>query len=87
VALADSEQMSTAIDQLTGIERGDAAFDFFYFDAAVTRAASDHRAAFDAQMRRAADEVDVWPVLSVVLLAGVIALVLLGIRPRLAEYR
>jgi hypothetical protein len=87
VFLANSGESGPAIAKLTGIRRGDATFDFFYFDTAVTNLVAQRRAAFDGAMREAGDEVAVWPVLSVVLMAAVALLVPLGMRPRLSEYR
>ncbi len=87
VARADAGQVDTAIGTLTGIRRGDAAFDFFYFDAAMTDLTTTRRQAFDTGIAQAGDEVRIWPVLSAVLMAVVAALALLGMRPRLAEYR
>lgn len=49
--LADSGQQVSAIDVLTGIGRGDAAFDFFYYDAAVSDIAASHKQEFEVAMR------------------------------------
>jgi hypothetical protein len=85
--LASSGQPGQAINTLTGIRRGDAAFDFYYYDAAVSQVAAGRRQAFDAALRDARDEVSGWTVIPAVLLGTVILLVLVGMRPRLAEYR
>jgi len=87
LARADAGQVDTAISTLTGIRRGDAAFDFFYFDAAMTDLTTARRQAYDTALAGAGDEVRVWPILAAVLMAVVAALALLGMRPRLAEYR
>jgi hypothetical protein len=85
--LASADQRGDAIATLTGIRRGNAAFDFYYYDAAVSQVAAGRRQAFDAALRDARDEVSGWTVIPGVILGTVIILVLVGMRPRLAEYR
>jgi hypothetical protein len=93
VGLANSGQVGPAIDTLTGIRRGDAAFDFFYFDAAVTDIATTRRQAFDAAMRDARGELTGWgdfaglPLVPPALMVLVIILAFGGMWPRIAEYR
>jgi hypothetical protein len=50
VGLAETGRVDAAVDILTGIRRGDAAFDFFYFDAALTGIAADRRRAFETAL-------------------------------------
>lgn len=87
VALADSGRSAAAIDTLTGIRRGDAAFDFFYFDAAVSEVTTARRHAFDVSVRDAERLLTGWAVIPVLAIGLVIMLVPLGVRKRLAEYR
>jgi hypothetical protein len=72
---------------VTGIRRGDAAFDFSYFDAAVGEAAAARKAGFDAALRDSERLLTGWPLLPLPVLGSVILLVFVGVRRRLAEYR
>jgi hypothetical protein len=87
VALADDGETPAAIDALTGIRRGEAAFDFYYFDAAISQLAAERRQAFDAAIRDAEGLLAGWSLIPIVAMGAVIALVLLGLWTRLAEYR
>jgi hypothetical protein len=87
VTLVANGQVDQAVRTLTGIARGDAAFDFAYYDAAVSRIADSHRDRYAAEIRDARGELSGWTVIPPVLMVGVMLLVLLGVRPRLAEYR
>ncbi len=87
VRLVDGGDRGRAIDLVTGIARGDAAFDFYYYDAAVSGAAAAHRRAFDAALADARDELSGWSLIPAALMLAAMALALLGVRPRLAEYR
>lgn len=86
-AMANAGQLSGAVDKLTGIARGDAAFDFYYFNDAISRITAQRRAAFDTALADARSELAPWPVVPVATLVVVILLIFLGVRPRLAEYR
>jgi hypothetical protein len=87
VRLAGAGETEDAVRQLTGIRRGDAAFDFAYFDAAVAAQTSARERDFDRALRAAETTTTGWSVLPGVVLAVVLALIPLGVRPRLAEYR
>jgi hypothetical protein len=87
VALADAGQLSSAVGVLTGISRGDAAFDFYYYDAAISRLTAQRQAAFDGALADARGELAAWPAIPPILMVVAALLVLLGVRPRLAEYR
>jgi hypothetical protein len=87
VALADSGQTAAAIDKLTGIRRGDAAFDFSYYDAAIGEVVTARKQAFDVSFRDGRALLTGWVVIPIVAMAIVILLVPLGVRRRLAEYR
>ncbi|MEU4426247.1 hypothetical protein AB0F81_36970 [Actinoplanes sp. NPDC024001] len=85
--LADRGRTAEAVGALTGIRRGDAAFDFAYYDAAVAAAGEDRRAGFDRALRTAELTLTGWVTLPVVTFVLVALLVLAGVRKRLAEYR
>ena len=87
VALARSGRRDDAIASLTGIRRGDAAFDFAYYDAAVAEATATRQAAFDATLRDTRALLTGWPIAPLVVLGLVVLLVPLSVRRRLAEYR
>jgi hypothetical protein len=87
VRLAGSGQVAAAVDALTGIRRGDAAFDFFYFDAALSTVVAERRQAFDTALSGARAEVWGWTWIPVLVMGVAILLILAGMRPRLAEYR
>jgi hypothetical protein len=87
VALAGAGRTAAAVDVVTGIRRGDAAFDFSYYDAAVGAEATARKAGFDAALRDGERLLTGWPLLPVPVLALVVLLVGLGVHKRLAEYR
>ncbi|MEV4349379.1 hypothetical protein AB0J83_33390 [Actinoplanes sp. NPDC049596] len=87
VTLADQGREASAIGYLTGIRRGDAVFDFSYYDAAVAEIASDRKAAFDDALRVSSQLLSGWTWFPVVVLGVVILLVPLSVRRRFAEYR
>jgi hypothetical protein len=87
VALAGGGRLASAVDRLTGIARGDAAFDFYYYDTAASRITAGHKAGFDTAVTGVRGGLSGWTVIPAVLMGAVILLVLLGVRPRLAEYR
>jgi hypothetical protein len=87
VALASDGRLGTAVNRLVGIARGDAAFDFFYYDTAVSQLSASRKASFDAAVAGARGALAGWTVIPAVLMGAVMLLVLVGIRPRLAEYR
>ena len=87
VALADAGRTGEAVGLVTGIRRGDAAFDFSYFDAAIGAAATARKAGFDTASRDGERLLTGWPWIPLPVLAAVILLAYLGVRRRLAEYR
>jgi hypothetical protein len=87
VALADSGKTAEAIDALTGISRGDAAFDFYYYDTAVSEITAGRKQAFDAALLDVRGLLTGWSIVPVVLMGIVLLLVPLGLWPRLSEYR
>lgn len=87
VALAAAGRTGAAVYAITGIRRGDAAFDFSYYDAAAGAAAETRKADFDVALRDGERLLTGWPLVPLPVLGAVILLVLLGVRKRLAEYR
>lgn len=86
IALADSGQPAAAINALTGIRRGDATFDFYYYDAAISQIAAARKQSFDVAIRDAEGLLTGWWVIPIAAMAIVILLVPVGMWPRLAEY-
>jgi hypothetical protein len=87
VALARGGRNDEAVGALTGIRRGDASFDFAYFDAAVADIAAARTSDFDRARRDANLLLTGWPWIPVAVLGLVILLVPLAVRKRFAEYR
>ncbi|GAB3467497.1 hypothetical protein GCM10027436_82450 [Actinophytocola sediminis] len=87
LALADSGRTIEAVDALTGISRGEAAFDFFYFDTAVSQLTEGHRQASAAAFRNAQGLLTGWTVVPIVPMGIVLLLIPVGVWPRLSEYR
>lgn len=87
VGLADSGRTAEAIDALTGISRGDAAFDFYYYDTAVSQIAADRKQASDTAFLDARRLLTGWTVWPIALMGIVLLLVPFGLWPRLSEYR
>jgi hypothetical protein len=87
VALVSAGQVDAAVQTLTGIARGDAAFDFAYYDAAAANIAAGHRQSFEASIAQARGKLSGWTIIPLVLMVAVMLLALIGVRPRLAEYR
>lgn len=87
VALADSGRTTEAIDALTGISRGDAAFDFYYYDTAISQITADRRQDSVTAFRNAQGLLTGWTIVPIVPMGIVLLLVPLGVWPRLSEYR
>jgi hypothetical protein len=87
IGLAAAGRDDDAIGALTGIRRGDAAFDFSYYDAAVGRIADARKSAFDRSMHDVSVLMRGWVVVPPVVMGLVILLVPLAVRKRFAEYR
>jgi len=87
IGLAAAGQDVSAIGALTGIRRGDAAFDFSYYDAAVGEIADARKSAFDRSMHDVSVLMRGWSVIPLVVMGLVILLVPLAVRKRFAEYR
>ena len=87
LTLAAAGKTTEAAQLLTGIRRGDAAFDFAYFDASVSEATDKRKADFDRALASAERTLTGWVILPILLLAPVIVLIPLSVRKRLEEYR
>ncbi len=87
VQLSAQGQGKEAITALTGIRRGDAAFDFSYYDDAVSRIASARERAFFAAVQRSQTLLSGWTIIPPAVLGLILLLVPLGVRPRMAEYQ
>ncbi|MBU2669212.1 hypothetical protein KOI35_37445 [Actinoplanes bogorensis] len=87
VQLADAGKTTEAISALTGIRRGDAAFDFSYYDAAVADIAASRKDDFDRSLRDAEILLTGWAYIPAAALGLVILLVPVAVRKRFAEYR
>ncbi|MEU4245209.1 hypothetical protein [Actinoplanes sp. NPDC026619] len=87
VGLARGGKNEEAVGALTGIRRGDASFDFAYFDAAVDDIASARSAAFGQALRDSKTLLAGWSWIPVAGLGLVIVLIPPAVRRRFAEYR
>ncbi|GIM92211.1 hypothetical protein [Paractinoplanes toevensis] len=87
VGLARGGRSAEAVGALTGIRRGDASFDFSYFDAAVADIATARSNDFDQALHDAKTILTGWPWIPVAVLGLVILLIPVAVRKRFAEYR
>jgi len=87
IGLATAGKNDDAIGALTGIGRGDAAFDFSYYDAAIGQIADARKNAFDRSMHDVSVLMRGWVVIPLVAMGLVILLIPLAVRKRFAEYR
>jgi hypothetical protein len=86
-SLKAAGNIEAAATVLTEVGRGDIAFDFWDFATTLDRLASQQLADFSAHAADAGGALDGWPAVPAGALGAAAALVLLGVRPRLAEYR
>ena len=87
VALAAAGRTGEAVGALTGIRRGDASFDFSYYDAAVDKIATAREEAFDRALHDTETLLTGWQYLPAGVLGLVIVLIPLAVRRRFEEYR
>ena len=85
--LANSGHTTQAIGVLTGIQRGDAAFDFSYFDAEISQQTAHHKQVFDQSTRDALGLLTGWVYIPIVAMGLVLVGTALAARRRLQEYR
>jgi hypothetical protein len=87
--LADIASLDTAsaLALDTGTARGQEAFDFYYYDLALTSLSDARQASFQDAMSAARSDLAGWSWLPWVLVGCAAVGLALGVRPRLAEYR
>ncbi|NUS14390.1 MAG: hypothetical protein HOY69_23815 [Streptomyces sp.] len=86
-ALKEAGDTEQAAAVLTEVGRGDVAFDFWDFSTTLDRLAARQLDDFTVHARDAHASLDGWPEVPAGALGLAVALVLLGVRPRFAEYR
>jgi hypothetical protein len=86
-AKSDLDRLSAVLAKDTGTARGAEAFDFYYYDTALLTLSNDRQAAFDASMSAARSDLSGWSWLPWLLAVGALTSLVLGVRPRFAEYR
>ncbi|MCC3768673.1 hypothetical protein, partial [Streptomyces sp. UNOC14_S4] len=84
--LRTSGRLDEAVTVLTEIGRGRVAFDFWDFSTTLGTNAGERMAAFTAETDRTRADLSGWPAVPAGVLAVSAALVLAGLRPRMAEY-
>ncbi|MEZ0095860.1 hypothetical protein [Streptacidiphilus sp. EB129] len=85
-SLAQGGQPDQAAVQLTGVTRGQIAFAYFDFSSRLGDLAAQRAAVFDSGVQAAGDDLSDWTAIAPVALGPALLLVVLGVRPRLAEY-
>jgi len=75
------------LEEATGIARGQISMDFYSLDVALNNAAGVQSAAFEEQMSAANSDASGWAGVPAAVLGAVMVLTLVGVRPRLSEYR
>ncbi len=79
-------RLDDAVVVLTDVGRDHVAFDYWDFATRLDHLEQDRRADFETRMASAGHALDGWPAIAAGALAGAAVLVLLGARPRLAEF-
>jgi len=79
--------ISNALARDTGTARGDEAFDFYYYDAALVKLSDERHAAFDTAMASARSDLAGWSWLPWSLVAAALLALGFGVWPRFGEYR
>lgn len=87
VTQSSAGQQEQAVKSLVGSGRGQAAFDFYYFDFGVRGTANGLRSRYDAEAAASVRRLAGWTAFPPAALGLVTLLALLAVRPRLAEYR
>jgi len=85
-SLADAGALDQASVQLTGVTRGEVAFAYYDFSIHLDQLAQGQLAVATDHFGSATDDLSGWTALPAALLAAALLLVLLGVRPRLAEF-
>jgi hypothetical protein len=84
--LAGAGQLDQASVQLTGVTRGQVAFSYYDLSLQLEQLSSSAAARFDAGVAAADGDLSGWTAIPAGLLGAVFVLVLVGVRPRLAEF-
>ncbi|MFC1413448.1 hypothetical protein ACEZCY_30470 [Streptacidiphilus sp. N1-12] len=84
--LAEAGQLDRAAAQLTGVTRGQLAFAYYDFSRQLGLLADSSAARFDTGMSAADDDLSGWAAIPPALLGAALLLVIVGVRPRLAEF-
>jgi hypothetical protein len=87
VSDVNSGDTATALEVDTGTARGQEAFDFYYYDLELTQLSDQRLTAFETAMSAARDDLSGWSWLPWVLIGVALTGLVLGVRPRFAEYR
>ncbi len=87
VSLSDSGQRGAAISVITGLSAGDGAIDLYRYNRTVDEITVAERSAYTQQLLNAQRTLRFWPEIPAAAMILTIALIGLGVRPRLAEYR
>jgi hypothetical protein len=87
VAKVDAGDTATALVLDTGTARGQEAFDFYFYDTALNQLSDQRLAAFGTAMSAARDDLSGWSWLPWALIGVALTGLVLGVRPRFAEYR
>lgn len=85
--LMGRKDLPRAVEVLTNVGGNTVGFDFWDFATTLERLAQVQQADFVARASEARSELDGWPAIPVGALGLAAVLVLVGVRPRLAEYR
>jgi hypothetical protein len=85
--LKDAGRIEPAAEVLTDIGRDNVAFDFWDFSTTLDRLAEHQMTDFTDRAADARDSLGGWPAIPAGALGAAGALILLGLRPRYAEYR
>lgn len=81
------DNVAAALARDTGTARGQEAFDFYFYDSALTTVSQDRLTAFDASMSSARSDLGGWSWLPWALAVAALVGLGIGVRPRFAEYR
>ncbi|WP_143681650.1 hypothetical protein [Actinacidiphila glaucinigra] len=87
VELMAGKRIDEAAVVLTDVGRGEVGFDFWDFATTLDALARDQQADFVSRTDAARSGLDGWPAVPAGLLGVAAVLVVVGVRPRLAEYR
>ncbi|MFJ5217289.1 hypothetical protein ACIP98_21520 [Streptomyces sp. NPDC088354] len=80
-------ELDSAVDILTNVGGGKVGFDFWDFATTLERLTRAQQADFASRTSEARSQLDGWPAIPLGALGLAAVLVLVGVRPRLAEYR